>query len=629
MDEELLFLGLAALLLLATVIALPIWALVRTRRITQLEQRVQGLEAALLRVMRDGAAPAASAPEPALAPTPTVNSEQPTAEPEPVPATAAHPPEPRLPTVEPGPPAKKLEELIGERWLGWTGISILLFGAAFFLKLAFDNRWIGELGRVSIGLLAGLGFVYFGWRRHQTGWRTFSQIFTAGGVTLMYLSIYASYGFYDLIPIAAAFGFLALIVVQAHLLAVAYNAPAIALMGQIGGFLAPVLLSTGKDNYTVLFTYAALLNLGAVLVAIRRDWRWVGFVSYWFSQILFWGWHESHYHPEKVWPAVAFQAALFGLFVFADFEAMRRRGDLTWENWLRVFLNPVLFFSIAHSLLEPEYPEWMGVFAIVTATLFAAVGKWSLSWTARNRRPTLIAVALSLLFVTVAIPIQLEANWVTLAWGLQAVLLAWLALRLEMDGLRYAALFVASLALIRFVLADTPWDYRATFTLIFNSYFLGALALAACLAAVARQIQTAWRRAALTVALLSIGVVWLAMTVEAYSYFDSIAATYSAAVDWDRKRSLEWTGQMTVSVLWACFASALVWSGLKRGIAALRWTGLALFGVTVVKALIVDILILEGAYRIVALMALGALLLGVGWGYQRISKAASASGETA
>jgi uncharacterized membrane protein len=86
---------------------------------------------------------------------------------------------------------------------------------------------------------------------------------------------------------------------------------------------------------------------------------------------------------------------------------------------------------------------------------------------------------------------------------------------------------------------------------------------------------------------------------------------------------------MTVSVLWACFASALVWSGLKRGIAALRWTGLALFGVTVVKALIVDILILEGAYRIVALMALGALLLGVGWGYQRISKAASASGETA
>jgi len=626
MDEELILLGLVACAFLVLVVALPIWALVRTRRITQLENRIAGLEAALTRVMRQGTPPAAQ--QPVLAPEPSIPAEP--AEP----AEPAQPaPEPPVPIEPNGPPPKKLEELIGERWLGWLGISILLFGAAFFLKLAFDNRWIGELGRVSIGLLSGVGFVYFGARLHRNSRTTFSQIFTAGGVTLMYLSAYASYGFYDLIPIAAAFGFLALIVVQAHLLAVAYNAPAIALMGQIGGFLAPVLLSTGKDNYTVLFTYAALLNFGAVFAVRRTGWRWIGFASYWLSQVLFAGWYDAHYHPEKVWPAVAFQSAVFALFLFADFDAIRRRGSLSWENWLRVFFNPVMFFSVAFSLLEPEYPDWMGVFAVLMATLYASVGQWSLGWARADRKPTLIAVALAGLFITVAIPIQLEANWITLAWALQALLLAWLAQRLAAAGMNYAALTVAGLALLRFVLVDTPWDYRATFTLILNRYFLGGFALAACLAALAWRMRAVWLRAAWTVALLAIGVVWLTMTVEAYSYFDSLARTYTTAADFDERRSLEWTGQMTVSVLWACFASALVWSGLKRGVAALRWTGLALFGVTVVKALIIDILILEGAYRIIALMALGALLLGVGWGYQRISKAAAAApaepGETA
>ena len=163
-----------------------------------------------------------------------------------------------------------------------------------------------------------------------------------------------------------------------------------------------------------------------------------------------------------------------------------------------------------------------------------------------------------MLFVTLAIPIQLESNWVTLGWALQAVLLAWLALRIDVRGLRYASLFVASLALLRFVVADTPWDYRPAFTLILNRYFLGALALAACLAGVAWLMRQDWRRAAATTALLAIGVTWLAMTVEAYSYFDSLARELTAAVDYGERRSLEWTGQMTVSVLWAVIAAITV-----------------------------------------------------------------------
>ncbi len=610
MDEMTIFAALIGIL--ALLFGLPIWALLRTRGTKQLERRVAGLEAALLRVMR-GQASAAQATEPRPAQS---AAEAQTSAPAPAPRPTAV-----APSAEAPPDKKKLEELIGERWLSWVGISILLFGAVFFLKYAFENRWIGELGRVAIGMVAGLGFVGYGRRRHLARWRTFSQVFTAGGVTLMYLSIYASYAFYDLIPSWAAFCFLALVVIQAHLLAVYYNAPGIAVMGQIGGFLAPILLSTGRDQFAVLFSYVLLLDAGVVLVCLRKRWGWIASFSFTLSHALFWGWYVDHYHPEKLWPAVAFQAGVFALFLIADLLPIRRGRPIGLETWVRLLFNPFVFFASAYALLEPEHPQWMGVFAVLLAALYALIARWALGWSKTDRRPALIAVGVALLFVTMAIPIQLEANWITLAWGVQAVVLVWLAVRLRSDGLRLAAFAVAAPALFRQLVFDTPWDYRAAFTPLWNREFTSAFALAACFLAMAWLLRQerpgAAGREVWALALVALGLVWFTSTVEIYSYFE-VQVRELAGADYAQRRALDWTAQMLVSVLWATFAAALVGTGLSRGLAALRWTGLALFGATVLKAIFIDITILEGIYRIAALMALGALLLGAGWGYQRM-----------
>ena len=159
--------------------------------------------------------------------------------------------------------ADQIESVIGRRWVGWAAVCLILFAAAFFLKYAFDNRWIGELGRVAIGVAAGVGMTVGGFKYHKRGWRIFSQILTGGGVVLLYLSAYAAFGYYHLASQKAAFAYLAILVAEAALLAFLYNAPAIAIMALVGGFLTPILLHTDRDQYRSLFGY----------IVRARSWR--------------------------------------------------------------------------------------------------------------------------------------------------------------------------------------------------------------------------------------------------------------------------------------------------------------------------------------------------------------------
>jgi uncharacterized membrane protein len=167
--------------------------------------------------------------------------------------------------------SEKIESIIGRRLLGWAAVCLILFAAAFFLKYAFDNRWIGELGRVAIGVAAGVGMTVFGFKYHKRGWRVFSQILTGGGIVLLYLSAYAAFGYYHLATQKAAFAYLAILVAEAAGLAFLYNAPSIAIMALLGGFLTPVLLHSDRDQYRSLFGYIAALDIGAL--ALLKHWR--------------------------------------------------------------------------------------------------------------------------------------------------------------------------------------------------------------------------------------------------------------------------------------------------------------------------------------------------------------------
>jgi uncharacterized membrane protein len=507
-----------------------------------------------------------------------------------------------------------MELVIGRRLVGLVAIALIVIATAFFLKYAFENRWIGELGRVTLGVVAGLTLVWAGYKRHGRRWRHLSEALTGGGIVILYLSVYGAFAYYHLVDQRTAFLFLAILVAEAHLLAMQYRAPSIAVLALVGGFLVPLLLSTGRDNYPVLFTYIAILDLGMLAAVIARSWRWIGSLAYAGTQLLFWGWYSEHYHPEKRLAALLFQTAVFLIFAGADLAPNLRRRAAGWEELVRLAINPFVFFAICYGLLNDDYHDWMAVLALLLALAYAALARAQLSLCPTDRPALLVTVGTALTFVTLAIPIQLDANWIAIAWGVEALVVLWAAFETGAAPLRPFSAVVFVLALGRFLFVDTAWTIRPVFTPVFNRYFLGMLALTACLAGAAylyRRSDTA-----LKIGLLAFAVFWLGSSFEAHSYFSARAFAVQGTA-FDDARRLLWAGQLALSLLWSAYAGALTAAGFRYRVRALRIAGLILFAITLVKAMVIDIAVLREFYRIVALLILGLILLGVAWKYQR------------
>jgi uncharacterized membrane protein len=635
-------LGLVGLVIVVCVFVLPIVAIVRTARITELARRLAGLEAALDRLMserssvqtRPAVAQPIDTPRPEPPPVPVPSPILPPLPPESKPPPPAAPATVKPPIIEATPPITRapqpvqesLESVIGRKWLGWVAILLIFVATLFFLKYAFENRWIGELGRVVLGIVAGLAMVWAGYDRHRKQWHYFSQVLSSGGVIILYLSIYAAFGYYHLISQPAAFVFLAIIVAQAYLLALAYKARSIVLVGIIGGFLTPLLLNSGRDQYVVLFTYIFILNCGTLGVVLARSWTWIASLSYLGTQALFWSWYSEHYHPDKRVAALLFQLAVLALFVSAGLLARRRGRDTGPEDWVRLAVSPFVFYATCYGLLNEDHHDWMAALALVMAVVFAAIARWDLSVAAPDRRLVLITLGTALTFATLAIPVQLHSNWVTIAWGVEAAALLWASWETATPVLRTFSACVFILALYRFLILDTP-GVREPFTPILNRYFLGVLALAISLAVAAyvsgrrlpaNDTSSGWTWVA---GFAAFSVLLFGSSIEAYTYFSSQATAInngSRPESLDSVRSLLWAGQLSLSLLWSAYALLLTAAGFHYHLRRLRTAGLVLFGITLAKALFIDIAELEAFYRIVALLALGLVLLGVAFAYQRV-----------
>ncbi len=177
-----------------------------------------------------------------------------------------------------------LETLIGGRWLNRIGIVALIGAVTFFLKYAFDSNWIGPSGRVAIGILLGASMLPWSHWLLQRGYSYFSEGIAGLGAAVLYLSIWAGCQYYTLF--SRDLGFAGMILVTAGMAAVALgrDSQRIALLSLFGGFLTPLLVSTGHDEQVVLFTYLLILGAGLLVIDARRDWLTLAPISFLLSQ---------------------------------------------------------------------------------------------------------------------------------------------------------------------------------------------------------------------------------------------------------------------------------------------------------------------------------------------------------
>jgi uncharacterized membrane protein len=295
----------AIVLLLLIVIAicfvLPLVAIAKAtgarRSVEGFETRLRSLEAELQMLRRTPTESATEQPsvieretgaaEPLVTPTVVKPSQiGPTSVPPPLPAeviTAAtsvpspappQPPaaEPRAP--EPSLPAINWEQFMGAKLFAWIGGLALFLGVAFFVKYSFEHNLISPELRVAIGFVVGLALVVGGLALKRKENAVTAQTLCATGILILYAVTFACrsfyhFAFFGLVP---TFLLMTLITAVAFLLAVRLDAIMVAILGMAGGFLTPILLSTRQDNPFGLFGYIALLDIGLLLVARRKQW---------------------------------------------------------------------------------------------------------------------------------------------------------------------------------------------------------------------------------------------------------------------------------------------------------------------------------------------------------------------
>lgn len=470
------FLGLGLLFL-----AFPVLVLVLLCMTLSLRARVRALQARLEALEREpGARP--TAPVPAAAREAAVSSPLPL-EPEPSAATAGRPPPPPL-TPESaaaddslGPPSSlpreplstkpepvgqgtrlgRLEGILGGTWLNRVGALVLVLGIGFFLKYAFESEWIGPSGRVSIGLLAGIGFLLLGERLQRAAYRVPAQGLVAAGIATLYLSVYAAYGFYHLVTAAAGFAFMALVTATGMAVAIHHDARAIALLANIGGFLTPVLLSTGTDSAVPLFTYLAILDAGMLASAYWRRWTELSALSFVFTQLLYLGWFDSWYGPAKLTVALIAASVFFVLFAAVGLIEARGGGPARGFDSrglvtaLLILAAPTVYFLAARRLLAPAHTLWLALLCLVLATAYVLAGQWALR-VARAAAPfVLLHFALALVFVTLTFAVQVTRHALAVAWSVEGIALLWGGFQLGVARLRAGALLVLALAWTRWL----------------------------------------------------------------------------------------------------------------------------------------------------------------------------------
>lgn len=515
------------------------------------------------------------------------------------------------------------EQAIGRFGLGWMAVVLLVFGTAFFLRYAYENGWVGPLGRVATGLVAGVLLALAGGRYHRRGWRAFSQMLSAAGVVVLFLSVYSSFGFYHLAPQQVAAAFLLVIVLESALLAVAYNAPTLAWTSLLGGLLIPILMQSDTDRYQSLFTYLTVLDVGVVAIALWRHWAGLAAAALLGTHGLFWLWYAGNYHPEKFAWTVGFQLTIFGLFVLHSLIAhVLRPRVASREDLVRMLLNAALGFGAIYILMRPAYRDWLGMVAIDAAIFYTVLGRIMLARRPADSPQLLTVLAAAVGFIALALPIQARAEWIALGWAVLAAALWCFGLRIRAPTLRAMAAAIGVLAIGRLVLLDTPTRGFELALPVFNRYAAPALGVVVCLFAsvtVARRFWSALggfeRTLVGSAGIVGVLLLWFVLSIDVNRYF--VELTSEQTTD-ELAIKTRWLGQVALSAFWAIYALGVLAFGFVRSLPAVRWTALFIFAVTVAKVFLLDMADLKDLYRILAFFILAILLGLAGWTYQQI-----------
>jgi uncharacterized membrane protein len=516
-------------------------------------------------------------------------------------------------------PAKKprafTEVAVGQKWFLGIGVFVLLLAAGFFLKYAFDEKWIGPAVQVTIGLVVGALLFVVGEICRRKKLRGLDIALAAVGLGVLYLSVYAANQIYALIPDALTM--LVVLLVSAVGLAVAavWDSRALAVLAFLGGYLAPILDTSGRFGHHLFFGCLTIINLASEGLAFLKRWTQLYFLGALFSWLLlfiFWGSLQA----DSFLDAFAFVQFLFLLYSIAPFlrSLLRAGEDRIPLIWVALLNGCLCSWKSADLLHSDKVP--VALLTLTYGCLALAVAL--IVWRRGSSSARTWLLAQGMIYFLIAWSVILPSYWGTFFWAAQCVVGYWVAKEAKDRVLLTGIIFLGVVIIFRFLIFDLElviggWfdQYQRTdrFTDGLLTRWLTGIPL--CLSLLA-------------IALLAASEKNDSLQRSIFRWFEvmgliALFGFFNVELDRFTWQFFQRAQLSAYSVLWVLFAAILLVAGFIWNRRFYRLSAIVLLFITVAKVLLLDTAEVAAPYRILSCAVLGGVLIGLSALYYRLA----------
>lgn len=355
----------------------------------------------------------------------------------------------------PVPPVKSnLEKFIGENLISKIGIVILVLGVAIGAKYAIDNNLISPPARIILGYIFGFGLLAFAVKL-KPKYHNFSAVLLGGGIAIMYFITYFAYSFYNLVSQPTAFALMLIFTGFSVASAINYNRQIIAHIGLVGAYAIPFLLSDNSGRFAFFFSYIALINVGILAISVKKYWKPIFYSSFIFTWAIFYVWYLFSFKAAEHFNLAFVFLTVFFLIFYLTFLAYKlvSKENIAIENVVLILANSFIFYGIGYSLLNRQagFENYSGLFTVLNAAIHFVFAFAASRLRLGSQDLIYLLAALVLTFSTIAVPVQLDGNFVTLLWTAEAAILFWVGRAKQIplyETYSFPVMFLATVSLI-------------------------------------------------------------------------------------------------------------------------------------------------------------------------------------
>ncbi|MGZ8557004.1 MAG: DUF2339 domain-containing protein [Chitinophagaceae bacterium] len=369
-----------------------------------------------------------------------------------------------------------IENFIGLKLMHLVGIVVLVTGISIGVKYAIDKELISEAMRILLAYSAGI-LLFLLSVRLKKKYLLFSAILYSGSMASVYFTTYAAFVYYQFLPTVVTFLLMVALTIYTVVMSISYNRKEIAVIGMIGAYGIPFLISANAERVDLFFSYIFMINIGVVFLSFKKGWKQMGYLALAVTWMLFIGWSLLRYSSSQQGIAIVFMALYYILFLInAMAFRISRQMALTVGDIQQIIVNNTALYFAA--IIVFGNGAIGAKLAGITGSMFLLTGLLAFISSKTVSSENILQRVLSwqsLLFLLLFIVFQWDGLTVSLLWVALSVLLFTWGIVAQMSWARLASVILIGITLIKLLLFDS--DRFSTIQKISCYIIIGVLLL--------------------------------------------------------------------------------------------------------------------------------------------------------